>query len=290
VASGGGALLTFLGILIAVGVLLYFICLAIFVTIMAAGMSVAAFTDKKDHEMGRLLGDGTVRLLSCKWLLETGELLRCQDLPRKALLTPGAARRCFKARKVLVLSYGWLKEGVPDPHGARLRAVQQYLKKNRISPEWGLFWDLASLPQGADKTKAQTATFDRGLASISSLYASKKTTVLVLREIPKTPADEPGYKWTPYEQRAWCVCEYTLAGFAAYYAKKRELVQEISSDPDVKIPELTAPDMRAAKEAVENASFTCGKDHQDKVMKQLQEYKDVLEKTSAGARPQPAQV
>ena len=95
-----------------------------------------------DGKVEELLKDGTIKLLSCDWLLGSAaedlteanslgldgklpKLMRRQDLEKKlprAFLEVEEAEKIFKEkqRKVLVLSYGWLSAADPDPLGQRL--------------------------------------------------------------------------------------------------------------------------------------------------------------------------
>ena len=99
-------------------------------------------TEKIDEPMNRLLRNGTVKLLSCSWLLEEADevlpraqsglptLMRLQEMPEAAFLPRHEAARIFALgkRKVLVLSYGWLSAEHADPTGSRLELLRRFLR------------------------------------------------------------------------------------------------------------------------------------------------------------------
>merc|ERR1712032_89373 len=152
----------------------------------------------------------------------------------------------------------------------------------------GLFWDFACLPQGADRSEAEKARFREGLQSISVLYGTFNTTVLSLQTIPKVDdeAAVEGYNSTPYKSRGWCIMEYTVATFAAYFAKSPQFLQVIDKDDagPYNAP-LGKPDMsRARKEIENNAIFTCGKADQEKVLSQLGEFQKLLKQYIMGEK------
>jgi len=237
---------------------------------------------RKQIELVKLFEDGTIRLLSCSWLLTSGveHLVRCQDLPPEAFLSPTQAMKAFQQSMVYVLSYGWLMGGNPDPFGVRVRTVQQFLRSGCPDPSsWGLFWDFACLPQNPNRTPYMIEIFGKGLGMMSMLYGSVRTTVLILKEILEPPAGEEvteGYNRTPYDIRGWCIMESTVAAFAAFYANKKELLIEISQDAAPNIPAVSLPNLTEAEERLATARFTCGKEDEERVMKQLREFNATL--------------
>ena len=101
---------------------------------------------------------------------------------------------------------GWLTKAHPDPDGKRLGLVVEFLHGRVGSNEdsWALFWDFASLPQ-FERAAEDEVKFKKALGSMSILYGSTKTTVLVLDEIPvpdvgpMEPNELTTYNRTPYE-------------------------------------------------------------------------------------------
>lgn len=177
--------------------------------------NVRKSTAKPDLRRGRsLLGEmdesvidalekGTLRLVSTDFLLgcpDGYKLPRLQELEAqpRALLAPQKAADLMRGgeRQVLVLSYGWLSMGDPDPQGKRFEAVKEALAwfkaNNLLRTGAGLFWDFGSLPQ-KPRTPAEDATFKEGLRVMANLYASAiGTAVLQLKRIPPCPKEAVG--------------------------------------------------------------------------------------------------
>ena len=160
-----------------------------------------------DRPVRDLLRDGTIRLLSCRWLLEDAEaalprssasglpvLRRKQDMPEEAFLPPEEAARVFDKgeRQVLVLSYGWLLATEPDPRGERLALIRRFLATLPDAAECGFFMDQVCLPQ-PPRTKEEDEVFCKGLGSMGKLYASVTgTTVIQIKSVPARPAEMEG--------------------------------------------------------------------------------------------------
>jgi len=121
--------------------------------------------------------------------------------------------------------------------------------------------------------------FGKGLGMMSMLYGSVRTTVLILKEILEPPAGKDvteGYNRTPYDIRGWCIMESTVAAFAAFYANKKELLIEILQDAAPNNPAVFLPNLTEAEERLATARFTCGKEDEERVMKQLREFNATL--------------
>ena len=160
-----------------------------------------------DRPVRDLLRDGTIRLLSCRWLLEDAEaalprssasglpvLRRNQKMPEEAFLPPEEAARVFDKgkRQVLVLSYGWLLATEPDPRGERLALIRRFLATLPDAAECGFFMDQVCLPQ-PPRTKEEDEVFFKGLGSMGKLYASVTgTTVVQIKSVPARPAEMEG--------------------------------------------------------------------------------------------------
>ena len=179
-----------------------------------------------DLSVERGLADGTLRLLSGVWLRDGAaeRISRRQDLPEGALLSPEAAASAHRQGLVLVLSYGWVQPGEPDPNGTYLRALRRLLTHmGRDAERCGVFWDYAALPQrrhvdGAwqDRTAAEEATFRAGLALMGKLYGSMwRTTVVQHKLLPARDLTWREYNGRAYEDRGWCCFEEGVAHLAA---------------------------------------------------------------------------
>ena len=108
-----------------------------------------------------------------------GVVPRWQDVPAAARINAANVwrLRCFENEcgvPILVLSYPWLDRHHPDKHGAMLRRILPILRACReralrdgAHATFGVFWDYMSLPQGADRSKADYARFKLGLATMA---------------------------------------------------------------------------------------------------------------------------
>ena len=161
-----------------------------------------------DRPVRDLLRDGTIRLLSCRWLLEDAEgalrphnphsglpvLQRKQEMPEEAFLPPKEAARVFDngKRQVLVLSYGWLLTTEPDPRGERLALIRRFLATLPDAAECGFFMDQVCLPQ-SPRTKEEDEVFCKGLGCMGKLYASVTgTTVVQIKSVSARAAGMEG--------------------------------------------------------------------------------------------------
>lgn len=123
-----------------------------------------------DAPLKKRLRDGSIRLLRCSWLMNELNLKqhlksegseggaasssapfvmkRRQDLPEEAFFDPEEAALLLSRgdRSVLALSYGWLTQIHPDPHGTTLATLLRYMHEATPSVEdCGLFWDYVSV-------------------------------------------------------------------------------------------------------------------------------------------------
>jgi hypothetical protein len=117
--------------------------------------ALAVSESRLDMRVRQRLADGTIRLLSCRWLLsdESDPLLirdpltnavimrRCQELPPEAFLSPSDAELLYMEgrRAVLVLTYPWQTVLHPDPEGTVLAELRRYLTATNAH-DAGLFW------------------------------------------------------------------------------------------------------------------------------------------------------
>ena len=135
-------------------------------------------TRTNDKAVAQLLGEGTIKLLSCAWLRSSGDasLVRCQELPTEAFVEPAAARDLYLSgtRRVGVLSYRWLTAAHPDPNGEHKAVVRTFLNGRHGASLEGLFWDFACLPQikkdGEElvrRTDEEEAAFRKGKPFLS---------------------------------------------------------------------------------------------------------------------------
>ena len=111
-----------------------------------------------DGKLSERLGDGSIRLLRCDWLLSedsdaslgrdpaTGNAVmrRQQELPAAAFFSEQEAADLLARgdRSILALSFGWLTAAQPDPHGTTLAAIRRYLRSEPAAvARCGLFWE-----------------------------------------------------------------------------------------------------------------------------------------------------
>ena len=204
---------------------------------------------------------GSLKLLSGAWLRDSKaeRLPRCQDLPPGALMSDAAAARAYREGRVLVLSYGWLQAGEPDPSGIYLRALRRFLRYiGEDAGRCGVFWDFASLPQKdpalfdrsetpeAKPEGPQRAAFEAELTKGTRHYGGeayatsrspqeyetfKKGLKLMgnlygsmwrttVVQHKLVPTHEPSWNAKAYEDRGWCCFEEGVARLAAGHRSK----------------------------------------------------------------------
>lgn len=257
--------------------------------------SLKAAAREKDKRVAKLLRDGTIRLISVKWLVNSSStldrLVRCQDLPGDAFVDAKVASKRYINQEqfdVYVLSYGWLTPEHPDPEGFRLAMLRRFFSDVRLCPDIEhacLFWDFASLPQ-KERTGDEDSRFKRGLGAMGDFYGSMYCTkVIQIKTIPTAPAGVE-YNTRPYDQRGWCCFEQAASEFAAYYGGKPNKLIELRWDSHASeqpismvLPVIQTPSLASAKKKIEAASFT-GKGDLDVVMKMLKEFNAVLSAAS----------
>jgi len=192
-----------------------------------------------EKDLAHIFEDGTIQLLSIKWLLEQPKgfiLSRRQDLPPEAFLKPEEAIQRHRCGQVAALSYRWLESCHPDPSGWHMRALQSFLESSSL-PCTALVIDFASLPQHnpsffeakaaaiadgvsedeADRlaktafgrTPDEQAVFKAGLDRMSSIYASPRVAVLQHKALP-----DDGKERRPYESSGWCIFEQAAASLS----------------------------------------------------------------------------
>jgi len=169
---------------------------------------LAVAESRLDMRVRRRLADGSIRLLSCRWLLSDGSdhlltrdpvtravvMRRCQELPPQAFLSPADAELLYMegSRAVLVLTYPWRTVLHPDPEGVVLAQLRRHLSATNAH-EAGLFWDYGSLPQ-EPCTMAERQRWSLACTAMLALYASiRGTSVLQARDVP-TRAEWPRYE------------------------------------------------------------------------------------------------
>ena len=185
--------------------------------LMEADLATVLLTadDQIDARLRRRLGDGTIRLLRCSWLLSpdadaclgrdavsAAPIMRShQELIRAAgddaFFSPEEAVALLdrRNRSILVLSYRWLTAVHPEPTGTTTDAVRRFLQTMTSDDiaRCGLFWDFVSIPQKPRNGSGEQERFDAALGVMGCLYASMTaTTVLQLRRIPPRPAAYDG--------------------------------------------------------------------------------------------------
>jgi len=235
-----------------------------------------------------VLASGALRLVSAKWLVEQPSsyiIQRCQDLPSDAKVQPELAAELFdELGGIVVVSYGWLTRGSPDPLGFHMKSIKKYLevhlgfKHFRKHADVGVFWDYASLPQ-RDATgvisEEDAAAFRRGLKVINLLYGAEYTLVVQLTKMPLesdfSGKEEVEINLKPYYERGWCFFEVTVSSIfkAGNYLIDLGEIDDLEEFWDweevcqfgasSRQPPLTPEEMRAA---LEKKTFTNGADRE----------------------------
>ena len=186
-----------------------------------------------------------ITLIDVNYLIALGEaggvVPRWQDVPIAARIDATSLWRLRRFRgfpPIIVLSYPWLDRHHPDKHGAGAscpsceRPARRRRTRSGVVPtarcasrprpapralstrapaaaQFGVFWDYMSLPQGADRSKAEYARFKEGLAAMTGFYVHPYTRVLSMR----TPIPEGDYENTrPYEERGCAAPRHRPAG------------------------------------------------------------------------------
>ena len=101
---------------------------------------------------------------------------------------------------VLVVSHRWETRGRPDLQSHQLEAIQAYLREHtEVKRVWYDYW---CLPQGKDKTPAETFCFSRSLPHINMLYLGMQVLILL-------DSSYVGRFWTCYEAFLSMMCAST---------------------------------------------------------------------------------
>lgn len=252
-----------------------------------------------DGTIERALHDGSLRLLSCAWLMRNRreKIRRRQELPEEAFVPSAEAAEMHKQGRVLVFSYGWLLPGMPDPYGLYMRAILRFLDSfptnfGHPAESYGLFWDYGCLPQWP-RTDEEEELFQRLLKLMGNLYGSMwRTTVLQHKLIPPGPygvdgvelAQDPAYNSRAYEDRGWTNFEEGASLLAAGHrsaADKARLGRshpkliEISGALPNTIAVESSPAVKSLEEKIEKAHFT-GSGDKDKVIAMLRDFNTLL--------------
>jgi len=161
-----------------------------------------------------LRGGDTV-LLKGSWLRDLSEeegatLPRRQDLPPEAVwdvdeLMRGINRRGYK---IIAVSHCWFSPEHPDPEGAKLRHLGEFIKAwahvqhGMLAEHMAIFFDWCSIPQ-EPRSEHETSMFERALEHVQIWYSHQATHLWVL------PDSEEGS--TPFYERGWPTTELALA-------------------------------------------------------------------------------
>ena len=225
-----------------------------------------------DLRLQSLLADGTIRLLSCKWLRSRVSyfiLPRHQEMPSAALLSPEAATRAFGAsdRRVGALSYGWLTRYHPDPRGERATHVLSFLRSPAGLRFEALFWDFGSLPEPDEAgyiSETDLAQQRKALSMMNAMYASARGTAVIRLAVMPSARASGSYNVRPIDERGWCVFEmYVAMIVVGHEAQDRgcHLPPKLLDATGGEVPELVAaptPEEFAAR--VDSATFTVASD------------------------------
>lgn len=166
------------------------------------------------RDLTALLVDGTVMVLSIKWLLNQPEgfkMKRRQELPPEAFVAPALTAGMLEVGDIIALSYRWLHQEHPDPAGWHMQRVRSFLS---IHTHWkALLMDYASLPQKGltgERSREEQAMFKAGLKAMGMVYATPRIAVLQDKGLP---SDLQGRART-YDESGWCTFEEAAASLA----------------------------------------------------------------------------
>lgn len=196
---------------------------------------------------------GAISPISGRWLVNLrrsgGRIERRQDLPPEAFLTAPTLRRLTSALGsdfgllFVVLSYKWLATWHCDPDRFHLDAVadvaQTYLlpnfeaERSLISrspltaafegagltepPDFGLFWDFASLFQ-SPRTLPEELLFVRGLRDSTDLWCGHAHTVVWMQS-----AVPSGFSGATYDASGFCFCEAATSAVVKSHARRLDI-------------------------------------------------------------------
>lgn len=113
----------------------------------AAPLSAAALQRKAADVRARLLALGHSGItLHAEIVTGKPFLPRCQDMPPEAFLPPATAAELFARgrRHILVLSYCWRSQGLPDPDGRTLAKIRGHLRE--VCQKAVQLWSFAGPP------------------------------------------------------------------------------------------------------------------------------------------------
>ena len=154
-----------------------------------------------DDQLVAAVRTGAIALLDARWVRELtpgATLLRRQGLEAaqgRALLPPeeGVQLLQLGARCVGAITYAWATRHHPDPTGARLEAVRQFLRSEAGAHTRALFWDYCSLHQ-PPRDSAQELAHGQALDAMADCYGSLlATAVLRIGWLPKRPPEHDGW-------------------------------------------------------------------------------------------------
>uniref|UniRef100_A0A7S4SP98 Uncharacterized protein n=2 Tax=Alexandrium monilatum TaxID=311494 RepID=A0A7S4SP98_9DINO len=191
------------------------------------------FTTLEGGQLYEALQRGSIRLARGDYFQRALEakrpLQRRQELRDEDLWPPEEAARMWRDYKnlfLLVVSYGWLARGHPDPEMWHLRRLARivrewkaYLRavsegkvrqmnvafypaeslRDNVPSDVGIFMDFLSLHQ-EPRTPEEEAAFEHGIGQINVLYAHTFASTLVCTAVPD---DEP----RKYQNRGWTLFE-----------------------------------------------------------------------------------
>ncbi len=276
----------------------YFITFVSLLTLCASRRAAAKRTAYFERNLKKRIGDGSIRLLSVKWLLAQNlkddyVLKRRQDLQKEegALLSPEEALRALREQRVAVLSYRWLTAEHPDPKRFHMKIVLKFLREGlswydvashlwhggecHLSRPKGLFWDFASVPQKGvpqegvpqeERSAEDKKLFQQALDVMTYLYASPNTLVLQQKRLPE--GFDP--KQPTYENSGWCTMESHASGLQTEGGGKRYRLAGKSEGPGwsrLYASERKTPKQMADIFADENQTKFVGNADRDKVAK-----------------------
>jgi hypothetical protein len=170
--------------------------------------------DATNLDLTALLANGTIRLLSVRWLLSQPaagfRIERRQDLPDGAFVEPALAVAMLEAGDIIALSYRWLHPDHPDPAGWHMQRVGSFLREHT---HWkALLMDYASISQKGptgERSPEEQIMFKAGLQGMGMVYATPRIAVLQDKGLPN---DAQGVR--TYAESGWCTLEGAAASLA----------------------------------------------------------------------------
>ena len=136
---------------------------------------------------------------------------------------------------IVALSYMWMTPEHPDPNGEQLSFLASLIKS--FEKEHGpsaFFIDYASLYQ-TPRTKAEEASFKRGLKKLVNLFYGSEKTHVWMNTVPPKSCDRE------YDVSGWCFTEKTISSVITPSEKLLDIGRIL--DPETNLPDASKVDL-----------------------------------------------